>query len=66
MVTLEDAFPQQYARPLTAVHTTGILRQLNLRGTCNYHVFGPLKDTSTGRHFASGQTKEATHAHLVR
>jgi hypothetical protein len=25
-----------------------------------YHVFGPLKDTSTGRHFANGQrAKEA-------
>jgi len=38
-----------------------------LPGTCDYYVFGPLKDISTGRHFANGKkTKEATHADLVR
>jgi len=48
--------------------TTELPRRWNiLPGTCDYHVFGTLKDTSTGRHFASGhRAKEATRADLVR
>ena len=63
------AFLQDNACPLTAVHppTTELPRRWNiLPGTCDYHVFGTLKDTSTGRHFANGhRAKEATQADLV-
>jgi histone-lysine N-methyltransferase SETMAR len=65
------------ARPHTAAQTVETLRHWNFEvlehppyspglAASDYHLFGPLKDASRGRHFATDQElKEVVHAWLV-